>query len=217
MIPDSIDLLDDASTMRRKAFVDAARELFFANGYAGTTMSSIARKVGGSKTTLWTYFPSKEDLFAAVVDDIAESYGASILQVELPVDAPVMDVLRHYARTLIGALTSDPLLALYRLVVGEARRFPHLAETFYERGPRRGKARLAIWMAEKMTRGELRPGDPIVAVQQFTGLCQSGLYQITLLNLLEAKRESARFLTEIDAAIDSFHRAWGPDSPTKAP
>lgn len=217
MIPDSTELLDDAAAMRRKAFVDAARELFFANGYAGTTMSSIAREVGGSKTTLWTYFPSKEDLFAAVVDDIAESYGSSILQVELPVDAPVMDVLRHYARTLIGALTSDPLLTLYRLVIGEARRFPHLAETFYERGPRRGKARLAIWMAEKMARGELRRGDPLLAVQQFTGLCQSGLYQITLLNLPEAKRESARFLAEIDAAIDSFHRAWGPESPTKAP
>ena len=58
MIPDStqgnMGPLDDAAAARRKAFVDAARALFFANGYTGTTMSSIASKVGGSKTTLWT-------------------------------------------------------------------------------------------------------------------------------------------------------------------
>src|SRR3546814_14569460 len=79
-------------------------------------------------------------------------------------------------------LTSDLLLALYQLVVGEARRFPHLAEAFYERGPRRGKARLAVWMAEKMVRGELRRGDPLRAVYHLAGLLQSGLYQVTVLN-----------------------------------
>ena len=42
MIPDSTVVLDDAAAARRKAFVDAAREAFFTNGYAGTTMSSIA-------------------------------------------------------------------------------------------------------------------------------------------------------------------------------
>src|SRR3546814_17201673 len=86
MIPDSTPALDDAAAARRKAFVDAARELFFANGYAGTTMSSIASKVGGSKTTLWTYFPSMEDLFAAVVDDIVAQYGDA-LAIDLPIDA----------------------------------------------------------------------------------------------------------------------------------
>jgi len=130
-------------------------------------MSSIAGKVGGSKTTLWTYFPSKEDLFAAVVDDIVASYGQA-LQIDLPVDEPVTDVLGRFGHVLMATLMSPALLALYRLVVAEAERFPHLAETFYDRGPRRGKARLAEWMAEKMARGELRPGDPIFASQAST-------------------------------------------------
>src|SRR3546814_19110507 len=79
-------------------------------------------------------------------------------------DEAVLPVLRRFCHVLITTLTSDPLLALYQLVIGEARRFPHLAQTFYERGPRRGKARLAVWMAEKMARGELRRGDPLQAV-----------------------------------------------------
>ena len=210
MIPAGTESIDAASEKRRKAFVDAAREAFFANGYAGTTMSSIASKVGGSKTTLWSYFPSKEALFEAVVDDIVEHYGTA-LQTELPLDEDVLAVLRRFATTLIGTLMSDPLLSLYQLVVGEARRFPHLAETFYERGPRRGKARLAVWMGEKMARGELRSGDPLQAVYHLSGLCQSGLYQFTVLNLPEARRASrARLEAEIDAALDTFYRAWGP-------
>ena len=209
MIPDSTPALDDAAAARRKAFVDAARELFFANGYAGTTMSSIASKVGGSKTTLWTYFPSKEELFAAVVDDIVAQYGDA-LAIELPLDEPVPDVLRIFGNLLMTKLTATPILSLFRLVVGEAERFPHLAETFYERGPRRGKARAAVWVGEKMVRGELRMGDPMRAVQQFTGLCQSGLYQFAMLNLPES-RDLARLQDDVDAAVDAFYRAWKPD------
>ncbi|SBV34323.1 Transcriptional regulator, TetR family [uncultured Sphingopyxis sp.] len=210
MIPASTPALDDAAAARRKAFVDAARELFFANGYAGTTMSSIASKVGGSKTTLWTYFPSKEELFEAVVDDIVEQYGQA-LAIDLPLDEPVPDVLRRFGNLLMTKLTATPILSLFRLVVGEAERFPHLAETFYERGPRRGKARAAEWVGEKMVRGELRMGDPMRAVQQFTGLCQSGLYQFAMLNLPES-RDLARLQDDVDAAVDSFYRAWKPDA-----
>lgn len=209
MIPDSTPALDDAAAARRKAFVDTARALFFANGYAGTTMSSIAAKVGGSKTTLWTYFPSKEELFEAVVDDIVEQYGQA-LAIELPLDEPVPDVLRRFGNLLMTKLTATPILSLFRLVVGEAERFPHLAETFYERGPRRGKARAALWVGEKMVRGELRMGDPMRAVQQFTGLCQSGLYQFAMLNLPES-RDLARLQDDVDAAVDAFCRAWAPE------
>lgn len=206
MIPASTAATDDAAAMRRKAFIDAARELFFANGYAGTTMSSIAGKVGGSKTTLWTYFPSKEDLFAAVVDDIVSEYGDA-LAIDLPLDKPSADVLRDFGNILISKLTATPLLSLYRLVVGEAERFPHLAETFYDRGPRRGKARAAAWVAEKMARGELRSGDPMRAVQQFAGLCQSGLYQFAVLGMSEG-RDLSRLRDDVDAAVDTFCRAW---------
>ena len=211
MIPDSTtearSAPDDAAAARRQAFVDAARELFFANGYAGTTMSAVAGKVGGSKTTLWSYFPSKEELFAAVADDLVEHYGAA-LQVELPVDEPVPEVLRRFGYVLISTLLSTPLLSLYRLVVGEAEHFPHLAETFYERGPRRGKARLAAWMGEKMVRGELRIGDPMQAVFHFAGLCQSGIYYHAVLGLPEG-RDHSRLSRDIDAAVDTFCRAWG--------
>lgn len=202
--------VDPQAAARRQAFVDAAREAFFARGYAGTTMSSIASKVGGSKTTLWSYFPSKEELFAAVVDDIVSRHG-DVLAMDMPLDEAVLPVLRRFADTLLTKLMSEPLLNLYRLVVGEAERFPYLAETFYNRGPRRGKARAALWVKEKMARGELRQGDPLLAMYQFSGMLQAGLYQFAVLNLPDAAAYTPeQRAAEIDAAVDTFYRAWKP-------
>ncbi len=202
-------ILDDLSATRRDAFIAAAREAFFAHGYSGTSMSSIASKVGGSKTTLWSCFRSKEELFAAVVEELIEEFGAP-LAVDLPLDAPVTEVLELFGKVLIGALMLTPLLSLYRLVVGEAERFPHLAETFHDRAPRRGRIRLAEWMSEKMIRGDLRVGDPMLAVCQFAGLCKSDLYNRAVLGLIDEKEIQERLSGEVAAAVDTFYRAWGP-------
>jgi AcrR family transcriptional regulator len=197
---------DAVSASRRKAFIGAARELFFINGYAGTSMSSIAAKVGGSKTTLWTYFPSKADLFAAVLDDLIDTYGQT-LRVEMPEEEAVADVLRRFGRVLLATVTSPPMLSLYRLVVSEVERFPHLAELFYERGPRRGMARLAGWMAVKMQKGELRKGSPARAANDFVGLCQGSVYQHAILGLPEG---TPGFAADVDVAVDTFSRGWSP-------
>jgi AcrR family transcriptional regulator len=196
------------SSSRRKAFVDAARDAFFAHGYAATTMSSIARAVGGSKTTLWSYFPSKEALFAAVVDDVVGRF-ADALDMGMPLDGPVPDVLRAFGNVLTSTLTADPFLSLYRLVVSEADRFPVLAETFYQRGPVRGKMRAAIWMEAKMARGEILPGDPLMAVEQFAALCKAGAHPLAVLGVAGA-RDPARLSADVDAAVALFCRAMCP-------
>ncbi|EZP83969.1 TetR family transcriptional regulator [Novosphingobium resinovorum] len=205
---------DQSSASRRRAFVAAATSAFFAQGYAGTAMSEIARAVGGSKTTLWAYFPSKEELFAAVVDDIVERYGKS-LSVEVSLDDPVETVLRRFAEALISTIYSAPVMALHRLVISEAERFPYLAELFYERGPRRGKQRLADYLEAVMARGDLQAGQPMLAVRQFSALCQAGGYEQALLKL--DLPDSERSLSQdVEIAIEAFLRIWRPNAaPTR--
>lgn len=198
--------MDEASAARRKVFVDAAREAFFANGYAGTTMSSIASTVGGSKTTLWTYFPSKEALFAAVVDDIVEHYGR-VQDVDLPDTDDLHGVLLGFVRGLMDTILSEPVIALHRLVLAEANRFPYLADAFYQRGPRRGKARLSEFIARAMARGQIRLGDPMLATRQLAGMCQAGCFQSALFNLDESW-DMVVLENEMSEAVDSFLRAW---------
>lgn len=202
-----------SAEIRRQAFLQAAREGFFDSGYAGTTMSSIAARVGGSKTTLWTYFPSKQALFAAVVDDIISAYDEA-LAIELVPEQNIEATLRRFARRLMQMLLSSDMLSLYRLVIAEATRFPDLAELFYDRGPRPGKARLAAYMEEMMRRNVLKPGDATLAVRQFVGLCQSGSYQLALLNLPGSAAVAGDIDdAEIDDAVDSFLRSWSADQP----
>jgi TetR/AcrR family transcriptional regulator, mexJK operon transcriptional repressor len=197
--------------IRRSAFVAAAREAFFTHGYAGTTMSSIAATVGGSKTTLWSYFPSKQDLFVAVVDDLIETYGAA-LEVPMDPDEPLEEALRRFGHGMMRIVLSPPIIALHRLVTGEAGRFPELGPLFYERGPRRGKLKLAAYLADAMQSGRMRSGDPKAAARQFAVLCQSGCHQQMMLGMIDAPTE-AQVSVDIEAAIDVFMRAWVHSSP----
>ena len=200
---------DRGRAARRQAFVDAARDAFFARGYGETTMSSIAAKVGGSKTTLWSYFPSKEGLFAAVVDDIVTQFSQAIT-IDLPPDGPVETMLRRFATAMMATVLSPPVIALHRVVAGEAQRFPELGATFYQRGPKRGKERLGAYFSAAMADGRLRQGDPMVAAQQFSSLCQSGCFHEILLAIKGFVGEE-RVGRDIEAAIDTFLRAWATD------
>lgn len=215
MIPSStIDTPSPAADIRaarRQAFVDAARDAFFASGYGETTMSSIASKVGGSKTTLWSYFPSKEELFSAVVDDIVTQFSQA-LTVDMPPDGPVEETLRRFATAMMATVLSPPVMALHRVVTGEAQRFPELGWTFYQRGPKRGKERLSVYIAAAMADGRVRRGDPMVAARQFSSLCQSGCFHENLL-AIEGFSGADLIKRDIEAAIDTFLRAWGPETP----
>lgn len=207
MIPNSTQTLRDE---KREAFVDAAREAFFDRGYGATSMSAIAAKVGGSKTTLWTHFRSKEELFAAVVDDLVRRYGRA-LDVRLDPDEDVRDALTRFALALMETIHSEPIMALHRLAIGESGRFPELARMFYERGQARGKALIAAFVAGAMERGKLRAGDPMTAARQLSGMLLNGSPQMHMLNLIAAPAP-ADMEAEIAAAIDSWMRAWGPTS-----
>lgn len=194
---------------RRDAFVAAARDAFFSHGYAGTSMSAISAKVGGSKTTLWTYFPSKQELFAAVLDDLVERYGRA-LEVKLDPDGDVREELRLFARALLETLHSQPIVDMHRLTIGEARRFPELGRMMFERGQGPGKARLGAFMAEAMRRGKLRSGDSALAARHLAGLIQSGSPQMHLLGL-DSAPDDPELETEIEQVLTTFFQAYGID------
>lgn len=197
----------DRASAKRMAFVAAARAAFFANGYAGTTMSSVAASVGGSKSTLWKYFPSKEDLFAAVVDDIVEKYGRAH-SMKFSQDEDVFVTLRCFLNILIATTLSKAVISLHRLIVSEAQNFPSLSKLYYERGPMPVKNILADYLESLMRRGTINSGDPSLAAQQLIGMVQSGAFQDALLGLRQPSSE--RLKAEIDVAINSFCLGWMP-------
>lgn len=172
-------------------------------------MSSIAAAVGGSKTTLWSYFPSKQDLFAAVIDDMVERYGEA-LRLPLPEDGDPAATMRELGHSLMKTLTRPQIIALHRVVTGEAGRFPELGSVLFDRGPARGHARVSAWLAQLMQKGVLRRSDPLMAAKQFVALCQAGQFQQYLIGALK-KFDARTIEAEIEQAVDTFLRAYAPD------
>lgn len=191
---------------RRQAYVAAAQRLFFAHGYGATSMNAVAAAVGGSKTTLWNLFPSKLALFEAVVDDVVRDYGAA-LTVDLDSAPDVETGLERMGYSIMETIMSDAVTELHRLVMGEAGRVPELGRAMFERGPGPGMARLAGWLARQMQAGALRPGDPALAAQQFSGLCRAGVVDRHLMGMV-GPDDLAEGRREVRAATATFLAAW---------
>ena len=194
---------------RRQCILEVARELFLQEGYAAASMSAIAARVGGSKATLYTYFPSKEDLFAAIIEAECQQGAAPALD-ELRRGGEVAVLLTRAGRRFLRFLMSEKVLALHRLVIAESIRFPELGRAFYEAGPQRGQRLLAEFMEGAMQAGQLRREDPLVAAEQFVELCKSGLHQRRLWNVA-GEPTDAQIEANVARAVRTFMCAYGPE------
>ena len=199
----------DRHETRVRAIVATARKAFLRHGYGQTSMSSIAAELGGSKTTLWSYFRNKQDLFAAVVDDQVERYGEA-LRLELAEDGDLSETLTALGQSILATILRPQIVALHRVVVGEAGRFPELGRTLWERGAQRGQQRTAAWLAMQMEKGRLRSADPVSAASHFLGLCQSGSFYRHLLGA--APRPDRTVIDgEVSSAVRTFLAAYQPE------
>lgn len=194
---------------RRDAILDVAARSFLDHGYAGTTMSGVAQELGGSKGTLWSYFPSKEILFGAVLDRRTAIFREEMSQA-LNHDEPVAETLGRFCTSFIGKVTTAGAIALHRLVMGEAGRFPELGRIFYERGPLPTLQLLAGFIAGAMERGSLRKDNPFHAAQYLFAL-STARSQMGRLTGVAPELEEQQVREESASAVALFMRAYAPD------
>jgi TetR/AcrR family transcriptional regulator, mexJK operon transcriptional repressor len=167
--------ITDRSTRKRQEILAAAREVFTADGYVGTSMDAVAAQAGASKRTVYQYFSDKEELFAAAVletvDRGYEYFKPRILALAETDD--VENAIRDLARATIAGLMNPELLKMRRLVIAEAERFPSLGREYYERSWVRTLGLLAGTFRTLTVRGLLAVEDPERASYIFTWLIAS--------------------------------------------
>nr|GLK19928.1 TetR family transcriptional regulator [Microbacterium terregens] len=191
---------------RRLTIMATARRMFLENGYAATSMSAIAAELGGSKATLWNYFPSKEELFDAVLDDATAVYRQQLTDLLRPTPDMAATVLA-FTRSFIAKITSLEAVQLHRLVATEAARSPEVGRIF-SRVPQRTRQLLAEFFAAAMAAGQLRQADPADAANVVTYLCM-GLQQRMLWG--GAAPSAAEIEAGAQTATEVFLRAYSPD------
>jgi len=192
---------------RRAAIVEIAKRSFLESGYAGTSMSAIAAELGGSKGTLWSYFASKEDLFAAVLDEATIAFRRQLDDV-LRTKGTLAETLLGFCRSFIEKITSVDGLSLHRLVVAESGRFPEVGKIFSSRGPEPVRQLLMDYFADQMAEGHLREDDPHHVAAVLVSLCMGHLYQRTIWEgtpvTTQEIADEAGYVTEV------FLRAFAP-------
>lgn len=212
---------DDPRVVRsRAALVDAARTLFLRKGYAGTTMEEIAALAGLTKRTVYNNYADKNALFTQIVADVivyAEEFARG-LNAEFNVGitaANLRATLDDVGRRLALGIMRPEVVALRRLLIGEARGFPALATEYFDRAPGEVIDALASGFEHLGQIGLLRVVDARRAAAQFAYLVAGELLDRAMLvgttppreHVIACAREGVQtFLARYEAAGGSRRR-----------
>ena len=192
---------------KQDVIVMIAKDIFLREGFSATSMATIAARVGGSKATLYNYFPSKEQLFEAVVREFCERNAEVFGSLNWDGD-DFRTALSRFGRDIATVMISDDVIAMHRLIVAEASRFKEIGEAYYQAGMKRGKEKLYARFEAAMDAGYIRRTDPFMAAQHFFDLCVGGLHRRRLMNI-GADPTRAELEAHVDAAVDAFLNGYG--------
>jgi TetR/AcrR family transcriptional repressor of mexJK operon len=166
-----------ARAARKRAQIQrAAVGPFLRNGYAGTGIDDIAAAARISKQTLYKHFAGKEDLFLSIIHDtVGDVLDELFHRIDTRLDgtADLEQELLALASRYIRLIMRPEVLALRRLVIGEAGRFPQIGDVWWREGPARFNGELAPQLERLAGEGQLALDDPVLAAAHFNWLVLS--------------------------------------------
>lgn len=151
---------------RPTEIADAALALFSERGFAATRLEDVATRAGVSKGTLYLYFPTKEDLFRAVLRQGLLPNLEAMEHAVAADQAPAPVLLGQIAGRLLQVLDTN-LTAIPKLVLAESGNFPAIARMYADEVVMRAMALLTSILNRGIERGELRRVDPQSAIPTF--------------------------------------------------
>src|SRR5262245_44977338 len=110
-----------ASDDLRNDILQAASELFLAEGYQGTSVEAVIAKVGGSKRAIYSHFGGKKELFEALVMEASDKALEGLESDEIG-SLDLESTLVAFGRQVTRVIMSPATVALYRVVVAEGTR-----------------------------------------------------------------------------------------------
>lgn len=154
---------------RRKAIMEAAWDLFMEKGYAAVSMDEIIRKSGGSKSSIYDFFGSKEGLLRELITSITQNIHNAY---KPPVTAgrSAREALSRIGQEICNVVLNPKGIGLYMLAVSVSRTAPGLSRLFYDSGPVNTLRGLADFIEKENKAGRLDAKDPMRAAEFFAGM-----------------------------------------------
>ena len=155
---------------RRKQILEAALKVFSTKGFHKATNKDIAQAAGGiSPGLIYWYFKDKEDLFLSIIRERAAIFQLADHPERL-MELPPRAGLALIGRTYLSVFKLPGNVAVLRMLIGEAIRFPQIAEMFYKQVASRFLGLLSQYLQHQVDLGRLRPHDTMIAARSFLGM-----------------------------------------------
>ncbi|KPH02231.1 MULTISPECIES: TetR/AcrR family transcriptional regulator [Pseudomonas] len=156
---------------KREAIIQAAIAEFRAHGFEITSMDKIAATAGVSKRTVYNHFPSKEELFAEILNQLWTRISAE-QTVLYNRDQPLSEQLRQMLQAKVQLMADENFLTLARVAIAATIHSPERAQNMVERMGEREEG-LTVWIRAAQADGRLKPVDPEFAAHQLQGLLKT--------------------------------------------
>lgn len=190
----------------------AAHRLFLRQGYLATSIEAILAEAGiSSKETLYRYYASKEDLFVAVLGQLTleqPEFSAKLAALPAPHDLlSLRQILTQLSRAIMSLMNQPEYLALVRIIIAEAPRFPQLGSLFSATVPQRAFTIITALLQETRERNIIADVDIDAVMHALLG----GLLSHAIPGLMLARREDQTpALERADALVEIIMRALTP-------
>lgn len=150
---------------QRQRILNATAAVFLRRGYQGASTTEIARRAHTSKETLYSLFPTKADLFIAVMSEHTGKLFALHVEYIASADLPQKALMDMGCR-MLRMFSTPEFVALYRISVAEMHKFPDLARQLWRECAASGHALLVEYLRSRRLGGP----DYSAAAWQFISL-----------------------------------------------
>jgi AcrR family transcriptional regulator len=172
-MPKGIPLTEDELSRRRREIFDAATHLFAEKGFNETSMREIGEAAGIGKTTLYDYFPSKDEILISFVMEEVRQMTAWATKI-IAQDASAGEKLRRILDRHLDYMVESKLLYLkltfetQRLSFESQRRIQTLRHAYQDM--------LCDLVREGIQNGEFRPVNALMVVRGMFSMLTSAIY-----------------------------------------
>ena len=200
---------------KRDEIVQIASELFEQHGYDRCSMAALSERLGGSKATLYGYFPSKEDLLRAVLQcQIASDFDRIMDEFhENPnLREGLIELGIAYHNKRLSALPVANIRSIVNQPPGST-----MGKEFYDSIIRPAFESKAAIFEQLMDEGRLKRADPWVVIMHWKGLNDWDLFERRIIGAISGP-EDVDVKKVATLAADAFLKLYGVDEakPKKA-
>ena len=170
---------------RKEQILNVAMTLFARQGFEGTTTRQIAEGARVNEAIIFRHFPTKEDLYWAIIQRKCNNSGrAQMIDEKIAAGGSDMEIFSAIATHMLSRTRADENIT--RLLLFTALERHELSREFFRNFVAQQYESLAGYIRGRVAEGAFRPVDPTLAARSFLGMV---VYHYLLQELFGGKRQ----------------------------